>query len=136
MGEQNRPSKLYLGLIFGAMVVVGLSMFQADLYGNYGKSTGDLDYLDVSQDVVAEAEALKENIENTQITGYEPLDSFIAGTYNTLKLLFGIGDIYTTFITNIATVLQIPGVFVNMAIAAVAISVIFMIVKVITKVEV
>lgn len=125
-----------MGLLMAAMCIVGFTMVQADLYLQYGKTAENLDYLDVSEDVAADAEALKDNIENTRITGIDPLDAFIAGTYSTLKLLFGIGDLYTTFISDVALALNIPGVFVGIAIAAVFTSIVIAIISIITKKDV
>lgn len=134
--NDSRPSKLYMSLILSAIGLVGMAFFQADLYGNYDMETQDLDYLDVSQDVVDETTAIKDSLENTEVTGIQPLDQFIAGVYNSLKLLFGIGGIYTSFVTSISGALMIPGFFVDIIVAAVFVSIVFMIIKVITKWEI
>lgn len=133
--SDNRASKLYMGLLMGAMAIIGLGMFQADLYGNYGVSHDNLTYLDVSDEVVDQAENLRESMA-TEITGIAPLDTFIAGTYNTLILFLGIGNVYTSFIKDVGAALFIPAALLNIAIAAVVVSIIFMIIRAIIKVDI
>lgn len=127
------PSRIYISVIFGAMLILGFGIIQADLYANYGMSPNDLGYLDASSSVIEKTGELKQNIENTQITGIQPLDSFIAGTYNTLKLFFGVGDVYGSFVTDAARVLQIPGEFVVLIGAAISITLVFMTIRIITN---
>lgn len=136
MGDNDgKPSKLYVALLFGALGLIGLSFIQADLYGSYGMSTENLTYLDVSKEVVDETSGIKESIDNTQITGIAPLDELIAGVYNALKLLFGIGNVYSTFIKGLAEALKIPGFFIDILMAIVAVSITFMVVRIISKME-
>jgi len=136
MGNNDgRPSKLYVALLFAAIGVVGLSMFQADLYGNYGMDTENLTYLDVSKEVVDETSEIKESIDNTQVTGIEPLDQLIAGVYNAFKLLFGIGNIYSTFVQGVAEALKVPGFFIDVLLAIVVVSITFMVIRIISKME-
>lgn len=136
MGDNDgKPSKLYVALIFGAIALVSLTTFQSDLYSNYGKSTENLSYLDASDRVVSETTDIKENIQNTQVTGIAPLDQFIAGVYNALKLLFGIGDIYVSFVSSIAEALKIPAFFIDMLVSLVFVSIVFMVIRIIAKLE-
>lgn len=133
--SENKPSTLYMGLLLSAMVIVGFTMIQADLFTEYGQTAENLSYLDVSNEVTEQAEDLKTSMER-EITGIEPLDTFIAGTYNAIKIIFGAGDLYTTFISDVAIALKIPGVFVGIAIAAVFTSIVIAIISIITKKDV
>lgn len=133
MVEENRPSLLYAGLIMASMLIIGIGIYQGEIMANYGGSVEDLAYLDKSTEVADQITGLKESIETTKITGIAPLDMFIAGTYNTLKLVFGVGDLYTTFITNIAFVIGIPGWAVALIIVGILTSILFGVVSIIAK---
>lgn len=133
MSSENRPSMLYIALIMGSMVILGLGVYQAELMTNYGGSTDDLTYLDKSSEISDQITDIKDSIETTKVTGIDILDAFIVGVYNTLKLFFGIGDLYTTFITNIAGTMGLPGWAVTGIIVTVFTSIIFGVVSIITK---
>lgn len=133
MVEENRPSLLYAGLILASLAIIGIGVFQGEIMSNYGGSIEDITYLNKSTEVADQITGLKDSIETVKITGIDVLDLFIAGTYNTVKLVFGVGDLYTTFITNIAFVLGIPGWAVTLVIVGVLCSILFGVVSIITK---
>lgn len=132
----DKISSMYIALLFGAIIVVGLSAVQADVYMNYGKTPSDLHYLNATADVINQTGNIKESIENTVITGIQPLDQFIASTYQTVKLLFGVIDIYDSFVSDVASLLGIPvsvgGVLVAIIMTIITLVVIFAIIRVVT----
>jgi hypothetical protein len=131
----TKISTLYMAMIFGAAIVIGLTMIQADLFGNYGVTSPDLSYLNVSQGISDRAADLRDTL-NRDISSNNPLDMLLAGVYNSLSILFGIGDLYATFLTNIGSALSIPAPFIGLGIAAIFVIVLFGIFTIITNREV
>lgn len=136
----DKISSLYTSLMLGALFVIGFSLTQADLFGNYGKSTSDLSYLNVTSDVINQTSNIKDSIENTVITGIQPLDQFIASTYQTVKLLFGVIDIYNSFVSDVASLLGLPaefgGILITVIMTIITLVVIFAIIRIITHEQV
>jgi len=132
----EKISSMYIALLFGAVVVIAFSAVQADIYGNYGKTPSDLSYLNATAGVINQTGNIKESIENTVITGIQPLDQFIASTYQTVKLLFGIIDIYDSFVSDVASLLGIPvslsGILVNIIMTIITLVVIFAVIRIVT----
>jgi hypothetical protein len=129
----TKPSGLYFAIIIGAIVIVGASMWAGSFMGNYGQTPENISYLDRANEVSNQAEQMKDRIESFQPTGITPLDQFIASTYEMLTLLFSIGDIYVSFITDVGGVLMVPGEILALIIAFIFIMIIFGIIKIITK---
>lgn len=132
----EKVSSLYIALLIGAVVVVGLSSIQVDVYSNYGITSSDLTYLNATGEIINQTSDLKDSIENTVITGFQPLDQFIASTYQTTKILFGIIDIYDNFITDTATMLGIPtglaSLVVSVIVVIITLLVIFALIRIVT----
>lgn len=134
----GKVSTMYMSLLLGAIVVVGFSVVQGDVFANYGITPTDVSYLNATAQVINQTGNLKESIENTVITGIQPLDQFIASTYQTTKLLFGVVDIYDSFVSDAAGILGIPTEFsivVTLIIAMVTLTVIFAIIRIVTHEE-
>lgn len=131
----DKISTLYISLLFGALFVIGFSIIQADIFGNYGVTPSDLHYLNATGSVINQTSNLKDSIEDTVITGIQPLDQFIATTFSTTKLFFGIIDIYDSFVSDTASMLGIPmefSIVVTIITVMITLTVIFGIIRIIT----
>lgn len=133
-------STLYMALLFGALIVVGLSAVQADIYAKYGQTGTDLSYINATNEVINQTGNIKDSIENTVITGIQPLDQFIASTYGTVKLLFGVINIYDSFVSDVAGILGIPSflsaTLIMIIMAMITLTVVFAIIRVVTHEQV
>ena len=130
----NAPSSLLVILVLSSLMVMGIASFQASLFASYNIQSDDLEYLSRAANVSSDITNLKESIDETQVlTGIDPLDMFFAGTYNTLKLLFSVGDIYGNFLNDIGKLIGVPGWAIGGVLSLIAIVIMFGIIQMIVK---
>lgn len=133
MGE-NITSTLFLGIIIASAMIIGASLFTGTLLNNYSVPTEDLSYLNQTDALSDQMDQLKEKVtETTKITGIDVLDRLLVGAYETTKLIFGIGDLYESFITDTAAAIGLPSWFTSMLVIVVFIIVVFSIISIIVK---
>ena len=123
MGDSKIPG-LYLAMVFGSIAIIGISLFQADLFRHYGVSDTGMGYLNQSEGIIEQVGKLNESL-NRKPTGIAPLDTFIVGVYSASQLFFGVGDLYSQFAYMVADVFQIPAAIVNLIVIAVMAMIIF-----------
>lgn len=133
--SESKVSTMYIALLLGALIITGFAMVQGDVFSNYSVDTTDLSYLNATDDVINQTANLKESIESTVITGIAPVDQFLASTFGTTQLFFGVIDIYSNFVADTALLLGIPVEFSILIIiinVIITITVIFVIIRAVT----
>lgn len=126
---------MIIGLLIVSGVIIGISTFTGDIYGRYGVSSTDLSYLNRTIEISENAESVRDSIEGTQFTGTFldlPL-TFIAGAFESLKIIFSLPGIFASFITDAGTVLTLPSWSLSMASTIIFIIVIFVVLMAILK---
>lgn len=126
---------MIIGLLVVSGVVIGISTFAGDFYNRYGVSSTDLSYLNKTKEISESAESVRDSIEGTQFTGTFldlPL-TFIAGAFESLKIIFSLPAIFTSFITDAGQVLNLPSWSLSMASTIVFIIIIFVVLMAIIK---
>jgi hypothetical protein len=130
----NRPSELFIMIIIASGVILGIISFQADLFENYSVDIPEeYSYLYEAGNATEDITQIKEAIDETEIFGIEPLDMFIGGVYRSLQAIFGLGNVYTAFVSNMASILNIPAFAVGIAIAAITTVILFGVIQMIVK---
>lgn len=119
-------------------MLLGFTTFQAGLYSGHSEAAAEnLTYLDISNDMIAQGESLKDSIQGSGgWTGVGLLDAMISGGYNTLKIVFGLDDIITSFITDAGTALGIPSAYIGIILAAIIMSITLAIISYIISVRI
>ena len=130
-GQFTKISSLYFGMFFLAIMGIGMALFMSDLYSRYNVETPNIQFINQTNAIVQQAQALNQTMQ-TQLETGNPLSIFVTGIYLSLKLFLGVGDLYGTFLTGIGTALQIPTPIIVILIAAVFTIIIFGIINLIT----
>ena len=130
----NRASEMFIMILLASGIISGLVIFQGNLFHNYNMDLPEeYSYLNEAQNVSEDITNIKANIENPKITGIEPLDIFIAGVYGGLKAIFGLGNVYVSFVTSLESILKIPAFAVNVVLAAITTVILFSVIQMIIK---
>lgn len=130
---ENKISGLYIALILGSIMAIGGIIFQGDLLAHYGKTSPDLAYLNKSQEISNQIINVTASMKRNPPTGIAPLDAFIVGIYETTRLFWSLGDLYTTFLTSVAGAFGIPSIMVALIISLVFAIITFSIIAIITN---
>lgn len=132
----NRISSLFVIIVITSLVITGISVFQSSIYSNYGIAADDIGYLSAASNASDQISELSDSLQNPQvITGLAPLDQFLVGAYNGLKLMFNAGNIYTEFLNSLGEQFQIPGWAIGGVITIVFIIIVFGIIQMIVKIK-
>ena len=136
MGDKVRPRNLIFAVLLFSAIIIGFTEFSSTLLNQYDIEVNEsLSILDKSSEIEGLSSGIKERTEVT-VTGIEPLDNFIVGTFSSIQFLFSVPDTIITFVSDVGNFLKLPGEI--LAIIGVVISLIiaFTVVEAITKGEV
>lgn len=131
---ENTISNLYIMLLVASGMIIGISYFVGDFMNNYGQTAPEFSYLNKTGQITGNiTDVYNKTIEVRGITGIDILDKFITGIYESIKLTFNIGDLYTAFIGDLASYIGIPGWAISIAIAGVFCVILFGIISLVLK---
>jgi len=131
------------GFMISAIIIsvgfVALLSFQNSVAGFYGvDSIADIPELSSLQNVSDISDSMSSSLQRAQLTGTFfdiPLVA-MSGAYEALKLMFSIGDVYSSFAYAISSQLHMPTWVFNFAMLVVGIIIIFAIFTAIFKVRI
>lgn len=123
---------MIIGLIMFSGLVVGFSTFYGNIATTYGKTYTDLAFLNATSRTNTMVNQLKSSVETTRMTGIAIVDiplTIASGVYNTLKLLFGSVNIFSSLLTDLTSIFGIPGWVVVMVMGIISTIIVFEIIS-------
>lgn len=137
MVEKTRPSTLIFGLLIFIGIVSSFATFQTEMFSINSVDAGNktLTILDQTSDLEGLSNDLRERT-RTQVTGLEPLDNFIVGTFSAVKFFFSLPDLLATTVSEIGRFLLIPSGILILISVAIMLVITITIIEAITKGEV
>lgn len=136
MTDKIRPRNLVFAVLLFSAIIIGFSEFSTGIFDSYSVQSNDtLELLDRTGDYEGLSTDLKDRTE-TKITGIDPLDNFIVGTFSAIQFLFELPDDIATFITMVGDELKLPGGILSIVAVVVSLIVAFTIIEAITKGEI
>lgn len=122
------------GLLVSA-VVLGFSGFTSSMATEYSVSSEDVSYLNVTSEMQTHVNELEESIRGAETSTVSFIDVLATGTFETLKLMFSLPNIFGALLTDISVMIGLPVWVTGTIMAIITVIVVFGIIKVITKVE-
>ena len=100
-----------MGLLFVAFITIGIGNWGASMQNIYNRTdVKDIKTFDASQRTLDLTNQMKASIENTQITGISFIDTPLTWSinlWNSVKLIFGSINIWTSLFTDLAEALAV-----------------------------
>lgn len=138
MVEKIRPRNMVFALIVFLIMMAGYIEFSSDIFDNYNVDLGNSS-LEVFGGTESELKSLSTELKSateSRVTGIEPLDNFIVGTFSTLEFLFQLPTTIESFAQTVQQILKIPSAITTLITLAVTLILAFSIIEVITRSEV
>lgn len=136
MSEKVRPRDLIFGILIAIGIFAGFSNANTVMFDDYGITSDNrtIDNVTGYEDFKVFSDSLKERTE-IKVTGIDPLDNFIVGTFSAVDFLFDIPDKIATWLNQVGYLLGAPDELLGIIGLVISLIVVFTIIEAITKGE-
>lgn len=124
--------KFLIGILVFTAIVVGGTLIIANMNANYADvmtenlSTDDFgEVYDTTDEIYNISQDMKDGILGGEVDEDDTADSMFKGAYKTLRFIQASFELVGNIISAVATKIGIPVIFVTLALAALAISIVF-----------